>query len=155
MEKIASFCIDHARLRPGLYRSRADRKDGCAVTTFDLRLTAPNREAPVEMPALHTLEHLGATFLRSSRAKEDVVYFGPMGCRTGLYLVLFGDLQPADILSLVEEMCSFILGYEGEIPGARPEECGNWREHDLPRAKFYAERYLRALREERNLEYPV
>lgn len=154
LEKIASFRIDHTRLRPGLYLSRTDRKGGCTVTTFDLRLTAPGKEPPVPAPALHTLEHLGATFLRSGPAKDDVVYFGPMGCRTGLYLVLFGDRTPEGVLPLVEGMCAFIAAFEGEVPGARPAECGNWSEHDLPAAKAAAARYLSALRRERNLVYP-
>ena len=151
MKRIESFCVNHDKLKPGMYVSRID---GDAVT-YDIRMVVPNAGVYLENDGLHTFEHLFATYVRNSADSDNIIYVGPMGCRTGLYLVLFGDLQPADILSLVEEMCSFILGYEGAIPGARPEECGNWREHDLSRAKFYAERYLRALREERNLEYPV
>ncbi len=149
MERIASFTIDHLRLLPGLYVSRRDRRGECVVTTFDLRLTAPNREPVVDMPALHTIEHLGATFLRNSARKDEVVYFGPMGCRTGCYLVMFGDLESADAAPLVEEMCRFILTWEGEIPGARPEECGNYLEQNLGMAKYYIKRYLEALGEER------
>ncbi len=149
MEQIASFTIDHLRLLPGLYVSRRDRQGECVVTTFDLRLTAPNREPVVDMPALHTIEHLGATFLRSSAQKDQVVYFGPMGCRTGCYLVMFGDLESADVAPLVEEMCKFILTWEGEIPGARPEECGNYLEQNLGMAKYYIGRYLEALGEKR------
>ena len=97
MQKIASFTINHLKLMPGLYVSRKDQKDSCIVTTFDLRITAPNREPVIDMPALHTIEHLGATFLRNSDRREDVVYFGPMGCRTGCYLVMFGDLVSEDV----------------------------------------------------------
>ncbi len=153
MERLASFTIDHLRLLPGLYVSRRDRQGECVITTFDLRLTAPNREPVVDMPALHTIEHLGATFLRSSARKDEVVYFGPMGCRTGCYLVMFGDLESADVAPLVEEMCRFILAWEGEIPGARPEECGNYLEQNLDMAKYYMKRYLEALGE-RRYTYP-
>lgn len=154
MERIASFTIDHLRLLPGLYVSRRDRQGECVVTTFDLRLTAPNREPVVDMPALHTIEHLGATFLRNCARKDRVVYFGPMGCRTGCYLVMFGDLESADVAPLVEEMCKFILAWEGEIPGARPEECGNYLEQNLGMAKYYIGRYLEALGEKR-CTYPA
>ena len=138
MERIASFTIDHLRLEPGLYVSRRDSRGPVTVTTFDLRLTAPNREPVMDMPALHSIEHLGATYLRNSPIKDDVVYFGPMGCRTGFYLLLFGDLESEDALPAVLSMCDFILSFEGDIPGARPEECGNYREHDLPGAKLVA-----------------
>ena len=154
MEKIASFGIDHTRLLPGLYLSRVDGKTGCEVSTFDLRFTAPNREPPVDMPALHTIEHLGATYLRSCPRKSEVVYFGPMGCRTGCYLLMFGRLTSEDVFGVVTDMCEFSLGYEGEIPGARPEECGNWLEQNLPMAKYYVSRYLDRLRGERNFAYP-
>lgn len=109
MERIASFNINHLELLPGLYVSRRDRKGDCTVTTFDMRLTAPNREPVVDVPALHTIEHMAATYLRNSDRKEDIVYFGPMGCRTGCYLVMFGDLDPEDIFDLVTDMCGFIL----------------------------------------------
>ncbi len=154
MERIASFAINHLKLLPGLYVSRRDRRDGCTVTTFDLRLTAPNREPVVDMPALHTIEHLGATYLRNSARKDEIVYFGPMGCRTGCYLVMFGDLASEDVLPLVLEMCGFILGYEGEIPGARPEECGNFSEQNLPMAKYYIRKYREELLTNRRLSYP-
>ena len=118
MEKIASFTIDHLNLLPGLYLSRRDEKDGVAVTTFDLRFTAPNREPAMDIAALHTVEHLFATCLRNSSAASDVVYFGPMGCRTGCYLLLFGEKTPQDALPLVLEACDFTLNFEGAIPGA-------------------------------------
>lgn len=145
MEKIASFTIDHLRLVPGIYVSRkdADPVKGGVVTTFDLRMTAPNREPVINTAPLHAIEHLGATFLRNDEEwKDRVLYFGPMGCRTGFYLLLFGDLEPADIADLVRRMFEFIAAFEGEIPGARPEECGNWHDADLVGAKWWADRYL-------------
>lgn len=154
MRKIASFTVDHLRLESGLYLSRRDEKDGAVVSTFDLRFTAPNREPVMDMPALHTIEHLGATFLRNSSRADEIVYFGPMGCRTGFYLILFGDRSPEDALPLVREMCSFILSYKGEIPGARPEECGNYLEQNLAMAKYYTARYARMLEETPRLRYP-
>ena len=154
MEKIASFQVNHLNLFPGLYLSRSDRKDGCAVSTFDLRITAPNREPVMDTPAIHTIEHLGATFLRNSARKDEVIYFGPMGCRTGFYLVVFGDQSAEDVYPLVLEMCGFILDFEGEIPGARPEECGNWSEQNLDMAKYYIRRYAQELTENRRLTYP-
>ncbi len=149
MEKIASFKIDHLTLLPGIYVSRRDRRDGVTVTTFDLRVTAPNREPVIDMPALHTIEHLGATFLRNGEMRESVVYFGPMGCRTGFYLLLFGDLTPEDIYAEILSLCDFILAYEGEIPGASPAECGNCSEQNLSMAKHYIARYKSALAEKR------
>lgn len=154
MDRIASFQIDHLRLEPGLYVSRKDVRDGVTVTTFDMRLTAPNREPVVDMPALHTVEHLAATYLRNSDRKDDIVYFGPMGCRTGCYLLMFGDLAPADILDTVLSACDFILAFEGEIPGAGPQECGNYREQNLPMAKWYIRRYKEALLTHRRFVYP-
>ena len=112
-------------------------------------------QPPVDMPALHTIEHLAATYLRNSDRQDDIVYFGPMGCRTGCYLVMFGDLKSQDVFDLIIEMCDFILGFEGEIPGARPEQCGNYSEQNLNMAKYYIRRYRDALTEDRRLEYPV
>ena len=154
MKKIASFTIDHEKLLPGLYVSRKDARDGVTVTSFDLRFRAPNREPVMDMPAIHTIEHLGATFLRNGEGGEDVVYFGPMGCRTGFYLVLFGDLSSADILGRVLSMCDFILGFEGDIPGASAAECGNFSEQSLPMAKYYVKLYRKALIEHSRLVYP-
>ena len=154
METIASFTVDHLRLQPGLYTSRKDRSAGVTATTFDLRFTRPNREPVMDMPAVHTIEHLGATFLRNSSRSSEVIYFGPMGCRTGFYLVMFGDLSPEDVYPLVREMCLFILDFEGDIPGAAPEQCGNWSEQSLPMAKYYTEKYLKTLEEEKNFSYP-
>ncbi len=154
MDKIESFCVDHTRLLPGLYVSRRDRKLLTVVTTFDLRFTAPGREPVMDMPAIHTIEHLGATYLRNSARKGDVIYFGPMGCRTGFYLVMFGNLSPSEICGLVKGMCDFILDYTGDIPGATPEECGNYREQNLEMAQYYTAHYLDALAEKR-FTYPA
>lgn len=153
MKKIESFQVNHLVLEPGLYVSRRDHKDGVTITTFDLRMTAPNREPVIDMPALHTIEHLCATYLRNGSCREDVVYFGPMGCRTGCYLVMFGDLRPEDIFDTVVAMCDFVLDFEGEIPGARAEECGNFREQNLTMAKYYIRRYKEKLVTERNFTY--
>ncbi len=157
MKKIESFQINHLLLQPGLYVSRRDKKNGVSVTTFDLRLTAPNREPVVDMPALHTIEHLGATFLRSPELNPDfadVVYFGPMGCRTGCYLVLFGEKNPEDVLGTILNMCDFVIDFEGEIPGAKAIECGNYLEQNLNMAKYYIKRWKRALVEDKNFVYP-
>lgn len=154
MERITSFTINHLDLFPGLYVSRRDRKDGCVVTTFDMRVTAPNREPVIDMPAVHTIEHLGATYLRNSARKGEVIYFGPMGCRTGFYIVMFGDLDSEDICGLVMDMCDFIIGFEGEIPGAQPEQCGNYSEQNLNMAKYYIKKYKKSLEEDRRFVYP-
>lgn len=153
MQKIESFCIDHTKLLPGLYVSRRDRRLLTAVTTFDLRFTAPNREPVMDIPAIHTIEHLGATFLRNSARSKEIIYFGPMGCRTGFYLVMFGNLQPKDVVELVTSMGEFILSFEGEIPGATPVECGNYSEQNLNMAKYYVKRYLAEL-ENKRFTYP-
>ena len=153
MNKIESFKIDHLKLESGLYVSRRDQKGDCVVTTFDLRITAPNREPVIDMPALHTIEHLCATFLRNSEQKDDVVYFGPMGCRTGCYLVMFGDLTSCDVYDLVIDMCDFVINFDGDIPGASPIECGNYSEQNLNMAKYYIAKYKKALIENKNFEY--
>lgn len=154
MKKIESFRINHLNLFSGLYVSRKDKRDGVTVTTFDLRITAPNREPVIDMPALHTIEHLGATFLRSGDSKDSIVYFGPMGCRTGCYLVVFGDLCSEDIFPLVCDMCDFIINYEGDIPGAAPAECGNYSEQNLNMAKYYIKKYRESLVKDRRFTYP-
>lgn len=153
MERIESFKIDHLNLDAGLYVSRKDRRNDVTVTTFDMRLTSPNKEPVVDMPALHTIEHLGATYLRNSERKDDIVYFGPMGCRTGCYLLMFGDLKSEDVYNLIIDMCDFILGFEGEIPGAKAEQCGNYSEQNLNMAKFYIKKYKTALCENKNFYY--
>ena len=146
MEKIASFTIDHLRLRPGLYVSRKDRIGAETVTTFDLRITAPNIEPVMNTAEVHAIEHLGATYLRNDPAwKDRVVYFGPMGCRTGFYLLLSGDLASEDVLPLVADTFRFIRDFSGEIPGASAKDCGNYRDMNLPMAQFYARRYVSVL----------
>jgi S-ribosylhomocysteine lyase len=158
MEKIASFQVDHLRLKPGVFVSRKDRFGETVLTTFDLRLKEPNQEPVIDMPALHTIEHLGATFLRSHPAWSGrVVYFGPMGCRTGFYLILEGDLGPAEILPLLREMLDWILAFQGPIPGAAAAECGNWQEQNLDMAQWEARRYAGVLRTpgQENLNYPA
>lgn len=142
MEKIASFQIDHLRLKPGLYVSRKDRFGGAALTTFDMRFKEPNKEPVIDMPALHTIEHLAATFLRSHKEwAQRVVYFGPMGCRTGFYVILEGELQSRDTAPLIIELMDWICKFEGAIPGATPAECGNYSEQNLNMAKWEAARY--------------
>ena len=154
MEKIESFRVNHLHLLPGLYVSRKDRKEGVCVTTFDMRMTAPNAEPVMDMPAIHTIEHLGATYLRNSARSDEVVYFGPMGCRTGFYILMFGDLVTENMLDTVKAMCRFILDYEGEIPGAKPEECGNYSEQNLGMAKYYIKKYLTCLTDSPITIYP-
>lgn len=153
MDKIASFKIDHLNLFPGLYVSRRDGKGESCVTTFDLRMTAPTREPVIDNPALHTIEHLGATYLRNCTRRDEVVYFGPMGCRTGFYLLMFGALSSEDVFDTVCAMCDFIVSFEGDIPGAKPEECGNYSEQNLNMAKFYIKRYKEELTKYRRLSY--
>lgn len=148
MDRIESFKVDHTSLKSGLYVSRKDRKENVCVTTFDLRFTAPNKEPVMDTPAIHTIEHIGATYLRNSDKKDDIVYFGPMGCRTGFYLVMFGDMASCDVLELVKSMLLFIADFSGEIPGASAAECGNYLEQNLPMAKYYAEKYLLSLETE-------
>lgn len=159
MEKIASFRIDHLRLEPGIYVSRKDVFGGVTLTTFDIRLTAPNREPVLNTAELHTIEHLGATFLRNrDGVKERVVYFGPMGCRTGFYAILEGDLTSEELVPLMREMFAFIRDFEGEIPGAKPEECGNYADQSLPMAQWHAARFLEntlANIDEKHLTYPA
>ena len=154
MKTIESFTINHLTLMPGLYVSRKDTRDGVTVTTFDLRFTMPNREPLMDMPAVHTIEHLGATYLRNSARANDIVYFGPMGCRTGFYLLMFGDLKPEDVADDVIAMCDFILSYDGEVPGARPKECGNFSEQNLNTAKYYVQKYRDELAKNRRFVYP-
>lgn len=152
LKKIESFTVDHLNLYPGIYVSRKD-KNIDTITTFDLRMTAPNREPVMDVPAIHTIEHLGATFLRNSNQKEKVIYFGPMGCRTGFYLLMFGNLESKDVYDLVISMCDFVLAFEGEIPGAKPEECGNYSEQNLNMAKFYIKKYKEELVNNKRFNY--
>ena len=142
MEKIASFQIDHLRLLTGLYVSRVDGAPGARVTTFDLRMTAPNREEVMRTGAVHAIEHLGATYLRNEpKWKDSVLYFGPMGCRTGFYLLMAGEFSPRDVFALVRGMLDFIIAFEGDIPGASARDCGNYQDMDLAEAKRFARKY--------------
>ena len=149
MKKIASFTIDHTILPKGIYLSRVDGD----VDTFDIRMRKPNVEQVLTNGSIHTIEHLCATFLRNSAQKDDIVYVGPMGCRTGCYLVMFGDLTSRDVYDLVIDMCDFVIGFEGDIPGASPIECGNYSEQNLNMAKYYIKKYKKDLQENKNFEY--
>lgn len=153
MEKIESFKVNHLLLKAGIYVSRIDSFNGQLVTTFDLRFISPNREPVIDNPALHTIEHLGATYLRNSSIKDQVIYFGPMGCRTGFYLVLFGKWSSEDIEGEILKMCDFILDFNSQIPGATAKECGNYLEHNLNTAKIYVYRYRKELGK-RRFVYP-
>lgn len=143
MEKITSFTIDHIKLVPGLYISRKDMAGETPVTTFDIRMTNPNEEPVMNTAEVHTIEHLAATFLRNHPDyKDHVLYFGPMGCRTGFYLLLTGDYESRDILPLMREMFAFIAGFTGEVPGACAKDCGNYLDMNLPMARYVAKKYL-------------
>lgn len=143
MEKITSFTIDHLKLLPGVYVSRKDMVGDRAVTTFDIRMTRPNFEPVINTAELHAIEHLGATFLRNHKKwGTKILYFGPMGCRTGFYLLLNGDYESKDIVSLLKEMFTFIKDFEGEVPGACAKDCGNYLDINLPMAKYVAAKYL-------------
>lgn len=159
MEKIPSFTIDHNRLLRGIYVSRKDKVGGDTVTTFDIRMKEPNREPALHPGALHTIEHLAATYLRNdSEWKDSIVYWGPMGCLTGNYLLMKGDLQPSDIVELMKRTFAFVAAFEGDVPGAAPQDCGNWLLHDLPMARWEARKYLEEVLEnisEENMSYPA
>ena len=143
MNKIASFTIDHIRLVPGIYVSRKDTINYTVITTFDIRMTSPNDEPVMNTAEVHTIEHLGATLLRNhDEYKDRVIYFGPMGCRTGFYLLLAGDYSSAEIVPLMREMFSFIAAFKGEVPGASARDCGNYLDMNLPMARYLAEKYL-------------
>ena len=143
MEKITSFTIDHLRLLPGVYVSRKDMVGDRVVTTFDIRMTRPNFEPVINTAELHAIEHLGATFLRNHKEwGKNILYFGPMGCRTGFYLLLNGDYESKDIVLLLKEMFTFIKDFEGEVPGACAKDCGNYLDINLPMAKYVAAKYL-------------
>lgn len=159
MKKIASFTIDHIRLKRGIFVSRRDTTpSGDVITTFDIRMTEPNRMPPIDGAALHTIEHLAATFLRNHPVWADrVIYWGPMGCCTGNYLLLSGELNSADILPLMRETFSFIASWEGDVPGATPRDCGNYSYMDLAAARAEARRYLDEVLTsptDENLNYP-
>ena len=152
---IPSFTIDHTRLMPGIYVSRQDDVNGTPVTTYDIRMTMPNREPAIGCGAMHTIEHLVATFLRNdSQWKDRIVYWGPMGCLTGCYLIMKGAFSPEELRPLIMEAYRYVAGFEGEVPGTTPATCGNCLLHDLPMAKYEASRYLKRLAEDFRCEYP-
>ena len=158
MDKIPSFTIDHNRLLRGIYVSRKDNVGGEVVTTFDIRMKEPNREPALHPGALHTIEHLAATYLRNDPEwKYSIVYWGPMGCLTGNYLLMKGDQKSEDIVELMKRTFNFVANFEGEIPGAAPKDCGNWLLHDLPMARWEARKYVDEVLENAqpaNLNYP-
>jgi len=157
VEKIASFTVDHLNLLPGIYVSRKDTLASDVITTFDLRMTRPNFEPVMNTAEIHAIEHLGATYLRNHKEfGQKTIYFGPMGCRTGFYLLLKGDYESKDIVELMIELYKFIKDYEGEIPGQSPKDCGNYLDMNLGMAKYLADKYLEVLFNigEENLIYP-
>ena len=158
MDKIPSFTINHNLLLRGIYVSRKDTIGGDTVTTFDIRMKEPNREPALHPGALHTIEHLAATYLRNDPEwKDNIVYWGPMGCLTGNYLLMKGDLQPSDIVELMKRTFRFVAEFEGKVPGAAPKDCGNYLLHDLPMARLEARRYLEEVLERitnDNMVYP-
>ncbi len=158
MQKIASFTIDHIKLQPGVYVSRKDHIADSVITTFDLRMTSPNEEPVMNTAEMHTIEHLAATYLRNHPQYQDkTVYFGPMGCRTGFYLLLAGDYESKDIVELMVSMFEFIRDFKGEVPGASPKDCGNYLDMNLGMANYLAKKYLDEVLyhiEESRLVYP-
>lgn len=158
MEKITSFTINHLKLLPGIYVSRKDHAGDTVITTFDIRMTRPNYEPVMNTAEIHTIEHLGATFLRNHpEFKDRVLYFGPMGCRTGFYLLFAGDYESKEIVPLMKEMFCFIKDFEGDVPGAAAKDCGNYLDMNLGMAKYLAKKYLEEVLEnitEERLIYP-
>ena len=157
MKKIPSFTIDHNQLLPGIYVSRKDNVGNDVVTTFDIRMKAPNREPALHPGALHTIEHLAATYLRNNEEWQDrIVYWGPMGCLTGNYLLMKGDMKSDEIVKLMIDTFEFVANYDGVVPGTEPQDCGNYLLHDLPMARYEAKQYLKVLKniKPENLNYP-
>lgn len=158
MDKIPSFTINHEKLLRGIYVSRRDQVGGEVVTTFDIRMKEPNREPALHNGAIHAMEHLVATYLRNDAEwKDRIIYWGPMGCLTGNYLLMRGDLESKDIVDLMKRACRYVIDFEGEIPGAAPRDCGNYLLHDLPMAKWECQKYLTEVLEQirpENLVYP-
>ncbi len=157
MKTIPSFTINHIELLRGIYVSRKDIVRGETITTFDIRMKEPNREPAMGQGALHTIEHLAATYLRNSEWADKIIYWGPMGCCTGCYFLAKGNLTPQDILPLMRETFEFVRDFEGEIPGAAPKDCGNYLLHDLPMAKWESAKYVSEVLEkmgEANMVYP-
>ena len=159
MEKITSFTIDHIKLQPGIYVSRKDPVGNSVITTFDIRMTSPNEEPVMNTAELHTIEHLAATFLRNHKEfGPKMIYWGPMGCRTGNYLLLNGDYESKDIVPLLKEMYTFMAEFEGEVPGAAAKDCGNYLDMNLPMAKYLSKKYLTEVLEnitDEQLNYPA
>lgn len=157
MEKIASFKVNHLVLLPGLYVSRKDVVNNEVITTFDMRVTRPNEEAVMDTGSIHTFEHIGATYLRNdANWKDRIIYFGPMGCRTGFYIIIAGDLESKDILTLITDMVRYVMNFNDEIPGATPKDCGNYSDMNLSGAKLFATKYYKEVLEtieERRLKY--
>ncbi|MGV4439685.1 S-ribosylhomocysteine lyase [Ornithobacterium rhinotracheale] len=157
MERIASFCIDHLKLKRGIYVSRKDQVGNEMLTSFDIRMKEPYREPVLGAAELHTIEHLAATWLRNSEWKDKIVYWGPMGCQTGNYLIIAGDYTSEDIVPLITDLYRFMADFEGEIPGASTLECGNFYNNNLPMAKYEAKKYLEEVLLQltpENLNYP-
>lgn len=157
MEKIKSFTVNHINLEPGVYESRRDFVNGIPIITYDLRITKPNFEAVMNTAEVHTIEHLGATYLRNHKEfKDRILYFGPMGCRTGFYLLMIGEIESLSILTLISGMFAFIADFNELVPGSEAKDCGNYLDHNLPMAKFVSEKYLNSLAFINNLsfEYP-
>lgn len=143
MDKIPSFTINHLRLKRGIYVSRKDNVGGEIITTFDIRMKEPNREPVLHNGAIHTIEHLATTYLRNDNEwKDKIIYWGPMGCLTGNYLLIRGDYQSKDIVDLMKRTFTFIANYEGAVPGAQPKDCGNYLLHDLPMARYESKKYV-------------
>ncbi|WP_434502970.1 S-ribosylhomocysteine lyase [Prevotella sp.] len=159
MDKIPSFTINHEALLRGIYVSRKDNVGNETITTFDIRMKEPNREPVLHNGAIHTIEHLAATYLRNDAEwKDRIIYWGPMGCLTGNYLLLKGDVESKDIIELMKRTFKFVADFEGDIPGAAAKDCGNYLLHDLPMAKYEAAKYLHEVLEnikEENLVYPI
>ena len=155
MDLIPSFAVDHTNLQPGIYISRQDKVGGEAVTTYDIRMTAPNQEPALAPAAIHTIEHLVATYLRNnSEWKDYIIYWGPMGCLTGNYLIMKGSHEPEVIRQLMIKAFLFVVDFEGEVPGTTPATCGNYLMHDLPMAKWEAKRYVDRLKNNFCCTYP-
>ncbi len=153
MKKITSFTIDHIKLIPGVYVSRKDTVGAETITTFDIRMTSPNDEPVMNTAEMHTIEHLAATFLRNHKEfGPKIIYFGPMGCRTGFYLLLAGDYESKNIVDILKEMFVFIADYKGEVPGASAKDCGNYLDMNLPMAKYLAKKYLNEVLENISVE---
>lgn len=158
MEKIQSFTVDHLKLKRGIYVSRKDSIEDNTITTFDIRMKEPNNEPVINTGELHAIEHIGATYLRNHKEYcDNTIYFGPMGCRTGFYLILRGDLKSSDVATIIINMFEYIRDFEGNVPGADPKSCGNYLDMNLPMAKYEAKKYLDEVLyslEFKNLNYP-